>query len=601
MNAIRIDSTFRRRVRFFESADAGIPAALFEPAEGLPDLTKITQPLPSRKQDYTCFAETTDALWLGAPNGLTRYAKKADREADRVMFFSAERELHDNEVLRLLTDETEDDAVWVRTKTGVCRIATDRISAEEKADLLTKETLTYVSRRGMVSQRELTEARNPASAVNYGHSDNSGTFTAAFTVGELCKYAYYRDHLGRGHEKTEEARKSAVRSLEACLLLCYIPCRGDGFVARTYLAPHEPIPEDGLFYRIENGKAVCVDLPFARERGIAGKVIDAAAPIPERLTKLFTDEGHTLDGLVYKGDTSSDEITHHYLLFYFAHRILGEEEPELDALIKDRATAILDHILLHGNTMCECDGKPTTWARWDKPYFATKIGWSDACLNAAELLMYHKVAMYVTGDDARYADSYWRLAIDEGYAALTAKHESRFFLSSLSGGNEEVEELMYGDNALATCAYWMLITLETDGNLRSIYKNGYRGWNVTFRREHNPFYDIPYMLCFPEETLDTDLLTDWFRRVDVTRLASSVSVSERKDVPKRFRMSGMAETSCLLMPDERAVSKYDRNPFEYTNTHDGRGTHVLESCYVYTCAYWLGKYYGFIRDGEEEA
>ena len=32
------------------------------------------------------------------------------------------------------------------------------------------------------------------------------------------------------------------------LLLCYISCRGDGFVARTYLAPDEPVPDgaDGL-------------------------------------------------------------------------------------------------------------------------------------------------------------------------------------------------------------------------------------------------------------------------------------------------------------------------------------------------------------------
>ena len=600
MEPIRIENTLARRVRFYEPNDPAVPAALAETPPLPPDLTGIGCPLPSRRREYTCMAKTGRALWLGAENGLTRYEPDAERKADRVMYFSADRELPDNAVENLIPDGSADDAVWVRTKTGAARIATEYITAEEKAEALTNETLQYVSRRGMVSQRELTVAKDPASAVNYGHSDNSGTFTAGFAIGELCKYAVYRRELGETHEKTLAAKQSAIRSLEACLLLCYIPCRGDGFVARTYLAPHEPIPEDGLFYRIENGKATCVDLPFARERGIAGKVIDAAAKIPERLTHLFTDEGLTLDGLVYKGDTSSDEITHHYLLFYFAHKILGAEEPELDALVRDRAEAILDHILAHGNTICECDGKPTTWARWDKPYFATPIGWSDACLNAAELLMFHRVAMYVTGSVKKYADSYWRLAIDEGYAALTAKHETRFFLSALSAGNEEVEELMYGDNSLATCAYWMLITLEPNEELKAIYKSGYRGWDLTFRREHNPYYDFPYLLCFPDAETDRERLTDWFRRVDITRLASPVSVSERRDVPKRLRMSGMPETSCLLMPDERAISKYDRNPFEYTNTHDGRGTHVLESCYVYTCAYWIGRYYGLIA-GEGEA
>ncbi len=600
MKALQIDRCFARRVRIYDKNDPAVPEAL-SGAPTPPDLAGIACPLPARRRDYTCMAKTGRAVWLGADNGVTRYEETPAREADRVTYFSALRELPDNRVLNLIADETADDAVWVLTETGATRIRTEYVTAEQKAEELTQETLSYVSRRGMVSQRELTAARDPASAVNYGHSDNSGTFTAAFAVGELCKYAWYKRTLGADNEKTVAAKKSAVRSLEACLLLCYIPCRGDGFVARTYLAPHEPIPEDGLFYRIENGKATCVDLPFARERGIAGKTVDASAPIPERLKKLFTDEGHTLDGLVYKGDTSSDEITHHFLLFYFAHKILGDEEPELDALVKDRAEAILDHILSHGCKMCECDGRPTTWARWDIPYFHTPIGWSDACLNSAEILMYHKVAMFVTGKTEKYADSYWKLAIDDGYAALTAKHEARFFLSSLTSGREEVEELMYGDNALATCAYWLLVTLEDDENLKAIYKNGYRGWDLTFRREHNPFYDFPYALCFPDAELDRDKLTDWFRRTDVTRLACSVSVSERKDVPKRIRMSGEEETSCLLMPDERAVSKYDRNPFAYLNTHNDRGEYLVESCYVYTCAYWLGKYFGLIADGEGEA
>ncbi len=594
MQKITLTDSLARYVTFFAPDDPAVPAALGQKKTPVPDLSGVRRPLPSRRRDYTCAAKTAKALWLGAPNGLTRYAPDEKRDADRVMYFSANRELADNSVLALYAPDAAKDAVWVRTETGVSYIELKVLGAEEKAEILTNETLRFVDRHGMVSQKELRTARDPASAVPYGHSDNSGSFTCMFAVGELCKYAVLKRTLGEADAKTQAAKKSTVRACEACLLLCYISCRGNGFVARTYITKDEPVPDDGLFYRITNGKATCLPLTQAKERGIAGKVIDASALIPARLRHMYEDEGYTIDDITYKGDTSSDEITHHYLLFYFIHEILGEEDPELDALVKDRAKAILDHILTHGNALTECDGEPTTWAKWNKEYFGTPIGWSDGCLNAAELLSYLKITMHVTGEQGRWAQAYKRLAVDEGYARLTALHDARFFMSAASQGLEQVEELMYGDNSLATCAYWMLITLEKDETLLKQYKEGYRGWNFTFRREHDPAYDFPYMLCFPEEALDTRLLTDWFRRQLITRVCSTASIDARMDVPCRFRRGGMKETSCLLPPDEHNVTKYDRNPLSYRREHGERGLYWLESCYVYTYAYWLGRYYGII-------
>ena len=599
MQKIRLGDSIVRKVAFYSLTDPSVPRALFDSAPKAPDLTGVTVPLPSRRREYTCSAETKDALWMGAENGLTRWAPKAARKADRVMYFSANRELEDNRVLALYAPDKEKDAVWVRTETGVSHITVYAVSPEKKAEMLTAETQRNIDRHGMVTQKDLETPRDPDSAVRWGHSDNSGSFTCMYAVGECCKYAVYKRELGADHPKTKAAFLSAVRATEACLLLCYISCRGNGFVARTWLSKDEPVPDDGLFYRISGGKATCLDLSFARQKGLSGKVIDASAPVPERLSHLYTDEGYTINDITYKGDTSSDEITHHYLLFYFAHIILGPEDPELDALIKDRAKAIAGHILANGNRLMECDGNPTTWAKWDRDYFKTPLGWSDGCLNAAELLMYLKVTMFVTGETGEWAAAYKRLAVDEGYAALTTMHAMRFFLSAGAGGMEEVEELMYGDNSLATCAYWLLITLEDDDTLRSLYKAGYKGWNGTFRREHAPAYDFPYMLCFPEEELNADFLTDWFRRQLATRVCSVSAIDARKDVPERIRFGGMKETGCLLPPDEHNVTKYDRNPFDYGKEHEEHGLCHLESCYVYTYAYWLGRYYGIIDETEE--
>ena len=599
MQQIVLKDSLVRTARFFSPADPAVPAALREPGAPVPPLGEFRFPLPSRRRDYTCAAKTARALWLGAPNGLTRIEPGAERTADRVMYFSADRELPDNRVLAVVAPDPAEETVWVRTETGVSRIDLTSVTPREKAERLAAESLRYVDRHGMVTQKELTVARDPSSAVPYGHSDNSGTFTAMFAVGKVCKYAVLKRRFGPDDPAVQAAKKSALRATEACLLLCYISCRGNGFVARTYLTKDEPLPDDGLFYRITGGKAVCQPLTQAREKGIAGKVIDASAPVPARLARLYESEGYTIDDIVYKGDTSSDEITHHYLLFYFAHEILGAEDPELDALIKDRAKAILDHILTHGMCLTECDGLPTTWARWSHEYFRTPVGWPDAPLNAAEVLSYLKITMHVTGERGRWEEAYRRLAFDEGYARITTLHDERFFVSVALEGLEQVEGLMYGDNSLATCAYWMLLTLETDETLRALYKEGYKGWNGTFRREHDPAYDFPYMLCFPEEALDTETLADWFRRQPGSRLCASAAFDRRMDVPQRFRMGGMEETGCLLPPDEHNVTKYDRNPFSYRLEHGANGANLLESCYVYTYAYWLGRYYGLIKDETE--
>ena len=595
MQTFKIHSTLARDISIYLRRDPAVPRELFAAKNEKPDLSGVNVPLPARKKDYYCFADSGKALWLGAPNGVTRYEANAEREADRVMYFSAERDLPDNDVKALYCDGADPESLWVLTAKGVSHIVLEEISAEEKARRLTEETHRYVDRRGMATQRGLTVPRELSSRVPYGHSDNSGTFTAGFAVGELCRYAVMKRERGAEDPETQAAKRSALRATEATLLLMFIAGRGDGFVARTYVTTAEPVPDDGLFYRKSGGRATCLPTTYAKEKGIVGLEIDASAPVPDRLAKYYRDAGFTDDDIIYKGDTSSDEITHHYWLIYFAHEILGAEDPELDGLLQTAAKATMAHIIDNGYCLRECDGKPTTWAKWNQAYFRSMIGWSDACLNAAEVLMFLKVTMHVTGETGRWKEAYDAL-VAEGYATLTTLHDQRFHISAQTQWLEQVEELMYGDNMLATCSYWLLIALEEDPALKALYRKGYQVWDATFRREHNPIYDFAYMLSCPDKTVDTERLEDWFRRFHITRMAAPASVTQRYDVPLRRRFGGMRETSWLLPPDEHYITKYDRNPYYWEG--DG-STRVVESCYPYTCAYWLGRYYGIIeREGE---
>ena len=581
-----------RVITFYSHDDKNVPVCLNENVEEKIEFTPAF-PLPFAKKDITKVRNYGDVYWLASDKGLARYCESEKEFYDKVMYFSADRDMKDNKILALCGGE---DEIWVKTETCVSHIELKMMSMEEKADMLLDETLTIVERLGMVSQRRLDEGWNKASAQPYACSDNDGGFTAMYCMGLIFRYAVFKREKGADHEDTIRARATAIRSLEACLLLMFISGRGNGFVARTFLTPDEPVPDDGLFYRIENGKATCLPTTDSKRKRLNGYEIPAVYCVPERLRHLYEDEGHTIDGVVYKGDTSSDEITPHYMLMYFAHLILGEEDPEFDEIIKASAKNTLRHIIANGYRLMECFGKPTTWGRWDKKHFRFGIGWADAPLKTAEILMYHKVTMAITGEKGEWEESYNRLIRENNYAELSTLHEKRLKVLSAICHREPVEGMMYGDHIVAAGAFWLLITLEEDEKLKDIYRKGLRGWNGTLRREHNPIYDFMFMLSCPDDEIDTKALSDWFRRQNVSNLAASVNVTNREDVKIVKRLSGKKETSKLLMPDERSITKYDRNPYDFLDEDVSDGTKMIESCYVYTTAYWLGRYYGFIED-----
>ncbi len=596
---IKLTPQLTRISSHFKKFDIEVPKGLLEQKAKKPDLSDFPYPLPQKKKDYTCFCEGDKGVfWYGSNGGVTRYDPNAKSIYDVMMYFSAPRDLLDNNVSALLADG---DGVWALTQNGVTHIQMIKMSMEEKAYRLLEETLTVVERHGMVSQRHLSEGRNLKSAVPYGHSDNDGTFSASYAMGEIFHYVTLKKEKGDYAKETLDAREIAMRASEATLLLMYVAGRGDGFVARTYVTSSEPVPDDGLFYTKNGATAVCNNTDAARRRGVVGIEVKADEPIPERLAKLYTDEGYDHTDITYKGDTSSDEITHHFLHILVAHEFLGCEDPEYDLLLKTAARNTMNHIIDNGFVLRECDGKPTTWAKWCEEYFNTGMGWSDACLNAGQLLMYLKITMHVTGEkDGKFKDTYDMLVNEKGYDKLTVKHFDRFHQQCLAADIDDREDLMYGDHALAVTSLWGLITLEDDPQQKELFRKAFRTWRYTLRPEYNPGYDFLYFLSDPDfEEPDEERIKTWFYRFNPSRLASGVSMDKRRDYPVITYPGGYKGLSALPTNDERFIAKYDRDPLAYRNEDSG-GIFCVESCYVFTFAYWVGRYFGFIEEGDEE-
>lgn len=595
--AIKLYPQLTRVVSHFKKFDIEVPKALLESKAQKPDLSDFPYPLPQKKKDYTCFCQGAgNVMWYGSNGGVTRFNPDAESLSDVVMHFSAHRDLLDNNVSSIVSDGS--DGVWVLTDNGATHIAMELMTMEEKADRLLEESHKYVSRHGMYSQKYLSEAGNLDSILPYGSSDNDGSFSSAHAMGEIFRYATLRRELGEYHEETIKARESATRASEANLLLMYISGRGDGFVARSYHTKDEPVPDDGLFYKKNGATASCLNTTGARERGIVGIECKADAPIPERLRKYYAEKGNEDTDITYKGDTSSDEITHHYMHLLVAHEFLGREDPEYDELLKTAARNTTTHIIKNNFALREASGEYTTWAKWNLEYFNSPMGWADACLNAGQMLMYLKVTMHLTGEQGLFQETHDDL-IKKGYADLTYKHYDRFHHVSIQGGVEDREEIMYGDHMLAVLSLWGLCTLEKDEELLAKYRKAFRSWRYSLAPEYNPGYDFPYFLSDPENAKpDAEKVRTWFYRFNVSRLATKVSLDKRRDIPQKELMGGYKETSALLPNDERFIAKYDRNPLEFKNEDSG-GASCVEGCYPYTFAYWLGRYFNFIEEGNK--
>lgn len=584
-----------RVITFYSCDDKTVPASLFEDSGVQNEEFTPVYPTPFRKKDFKIVKKYNNTYWVGSNKGLFRYCDSETEYYDKVMYFSADRDLKDNHVINFCGNENE---IWVRTETAVSHISLTLMSMEEKAEMLRSETLKIVDRKGMISNRRLEQPWDINSPCKFNCSDNDGGFTASFSIGEILHYAVNKKELGANHPETIKTRKIARRAVDACLLLMYLTGNANGFIARSYITKDAPVPDDGMFLRRTGDTMTVLETTFSKNKGLNGKTYKMSAPeIPECLKYLFEDEGYTADDIIFKCDTSSDEVTLHLVNLYYAHNIFGQEEPELDEMIELNMARIVDHIIDNEYEYIDFHGGATSWAKWSHRYFNTSLGWGDGPLNGAELLMFIKLTMSVCGEEERWVKEYNKL-IEDGYAHMSTLHYDRAFAASIRKHCDPIEDVMFGDHMLANLTYFMLNLLEKDETLKDMYYEGWQSWRQTsIGREHHPIYDIPFAYLYGSDSYyDEDKIKMWFYRHNCSMIASGVSLVGRCDVATKEYKAGYRHTSYLLTPDEKYISKYDRDPYEYKNEDSG-GKSAVEMCSPYTTAYWMGRYYGVLEEG----
>lgn len=236
------------------------------------------------------------------------------------------------------------------------------------------------------------------------------------------------------------------------------------------------------------------------------------AKIPKIFNDLFPASAIGADGyvdqnqIVYKADTSSDEVDGHYAVFFAAYTVLCDDStPELKALkpmISEITHKMTNLILKDNNYFIEdATGKGTQWSRWTSKYFNDNIGemekqpeWSsnvgiydnkdealsygyeDGPLNALEVMATLKTAMTVTSkdypvDQKMYQDAY-NLTFDSSYSKAEPYVNGKGYMDMA------LEYIKRRDVRQATHAFNILKELATYNNVSNLYNASIGDWQA---------------------------------------------------------------------------------------------------------------------------
>ena len=505
-----------------------VPAAVKAIADGKPWLGRERGPV----EGMMWFAqEKSGAVWLGGDQGAARFDRKASHPWDRWQYFHGRRWLADNSVqnIRVIESNGGTRQVWIRTKSGVSLIEWRPMTLDQKARLFDERIEARHVRHGMVADSALRVPGDVTTSVTRDN-DNDGLWTAIHLGAQAYRYAVTRD---------PDARAKAQRSVRLLMRLeeiTGIP----GFPARSFVSTNEPMPQGGEWHLTPDGQ------------------------------------------WRWKGDTSSDELVGHYF-GYALYFDLVADESEKDQ-IRAVVSRITDHLIRHDYDLIDHDGQPTRWGQWSERYFQTDEGKYEAPLRSLELLSFLKTAHHITGD-AKYATAY-QDRVRRGYA-----EHMRHFRRWPGGG-----EINFSDDELAYLSYDPLLRYEKDSKLRGIYLDGLRFTWKQIRPDRNPLWNY-ISVASGAGRMWRSIRDESYRaldRIPTDMIEWSVQNSHRIDVKFLAGKDRFGRTQLLevLSPDERAVSKWNGNPYRPDGGAGGAGE---DDGGYFLLPYWMGRYHGWVQ------
>lgn len=524
--------------------------------------------------DFTGIAAATgDDMWFGTRVGAIRW------DGRDFHYRQGPRWLPHDEVRQVAVDATGD--AWFATPGGIGVIGRRTMTLAAKADLYESEIERHVKRTefGYVAEAPLRTPGDKASA-DLVDSDNDGLWTAMYGAGEC---------FAVGATGDAKAKARAKQAFEALRFLQKVtqggtPAAPKGFVARSVRSTSLPDPNEGQ--------------PAA----------DRSEKQKDTLWKAHEPRWpKSADGKWYwKSDTSSDELDGHYFFYALYHDLVAGTAAEKER-VREVVRDLTDHIIEHGFTLTDHDGRPTRWGVFAPASLnGDPRWWAERGLNSLSMLTYLAVAEHLTGD-AKYAAASRELVDRHGYG------QNLMFPKVQSGpgsGNQS-------DDEMAFMCFYTLLRCSKDEALKNAVRSSFFAYWQNEEPEMNPFFDFAYaahglgrnvtnvwgtfplsprgdwsagamatLRGFPLDRLKWSMKNS--HRLDVARLgiAGSKDFYDAKDHGRGHRVDGK-----VLPVENRYFGHWNTDPWELDHAgvaeELGGGT-------VFLLPYYMGMYHGFV-------
>lgn len=307
----------------------------------------------------------------------------------------------------------------------------------------------------------------------------------------------------------------------------------EGYPARTFAIKSEGLSlHDYVYWSVNaDGTATGMSDRTPSQNGylingenLRGVKVDATGEVPARLWNDLLGENIKPENIIYKTDTSADELVGHMFIFKLIYDIIAPEDPEIRALLINAVDNLAQHLSDNSYMLCDGTGQPSSWSNFGRTLFNAGCSVAESSLHALVLLDIFKTAAYITGYE-KWENEYRMAALDPAYeyAKITAQHYERMMTAmKYTIGNATIHLLgnvvgllrntnlvetvyrfivNYSGEEMAMLGFYSMFQLENDKEILKFYRQAIDDWWISIQYSENPLWYYIYQLAYPDKTV----------------------------------------------------------------------------------------------------
>jgi len=446
-------------------------------------------------------------------------------------------------------------STWVLLKSGIARIDyIDDFTLQYKANVIEGQVYPRHVHHGLVAQISMSTMGNMDTG-SVVCSDNDGLWTAVYLGAQALKLAL--------DPKDADTRDNVMTHLSAMKTLFDVTGK-PGLPARSYQWFNES--SGGLKPGWNNSTA--------------------------------------LKDFIWKGDTSSDEVTGHMFIYSLLSYLFPASKPDnakIASMSRDLLTSLMAGILQNNYQLIDVTGKPTTWGRWDpKDMNQDQFFYDGRGVNSLQILSFINAANSF-GDGSVLP----RKTLQSHFNKLVVQYNYDQNLVNLK--IQIPEDDNFSDDELTYLPYatWRLADLSTTSANAIVPQTAQQKYNVSAARTWKtvePFkaslWTFIRALQVGGDNLsqaNVDAAVEQLRRMPVEIVDWPFDNTLRNDVvisPYTGRDNTTPRVRDVLPPDESTAQRWNADWYIAQRTKGGFSEFDGG---LYLLPYYLGRYLGLIN------